>query len=353
VGQSSRFQRFRLRRLDDCTAECADRRPVKAEIACSAVLGDIVHRRSRRSRISAIRFSIFSRSLLLMGGVSRPVRSGTTSDLHDHMRRLTLTILLIAITACGVSESDEVALGARYAEEIDSQLPMVDDPAVNSYITALGREIASHTERAGLEWHFSVVDAPEINAFALPGGYIYVNRGLVERAATLDQFAGVLGHEIGHVVLRHSVERMQKATRTNVGVTAFCAITSLCEGMVTQAVINLAGNAWFARHSRADEAEADSNAVFNVMRAGVHPGGIPDFFETLLRERERSPGAIEGWFASHPLEEARVQSTRGLLASIGESRFDGLTRDAPAYQAFRERVIAIGRAAPPPSRQFP
>jgi beta-barrel assembly-enhancing protease len=265
------------------------------------------------------------------------------------MRRALSSLLLIAISACGISQADEIALGARYAEEIDRQLPLVTDPEINEYVTALGRSIAATTHRADLEWHFSVVDAPEINAFALPGGYIYVNRGLVERAERLDQFAGVVGHEIGHVVLRHSVDRLQKATRTNVAVTMFCALTSLCESGVTQAVINIAGNAWFARHSRADEAAADSDAVVNVISVGIHPGGIPDFFEALLAERQRGPGLIEGWFASHPLEEDRVRATRQIVGSLDPAQMASLRRDTPEYQAFRRRVAAL----PPPPRRVP
>jgi beta-barrel assembly-enhancing protease len=345
-GQSSRFVRFLKRVFPDLRR--LPRAPgMSAEIACSAVSEDIVQRTSRRERMRASWRSTFSSSESFIG----EFRSGTTSDLSNPMRVPVASLLLLSLAGCGISESDEVALGARYAEEIDSQVPLIHDPRVNAYVNDLGRAIARTTPRADLEWRFRVVDAPEVNAFALPGGYIYVNRGLIERAERLDQFAGVIGHEIGHVVLRHSVDRLEKATRTNVGVTIFCGITSLCESVVSQAVINIAGNAWFARHSRADEAAADSNAVVNVVRSGIHPGGIPAFFEALLETRERSPGALEGWFRSHPLEEDRVRATRELVESIDRSQLNGLRSDSPDYQAFRRLIASLPPS--PPSRPPP
>src|ERR687896_2092921 len=171
--------------------------------------------------------------------------------------------------ACEVSEDQEVALGRQYAEQVEAQLPLVRDADINAYIAQLGGRIARGTTRADLQWHFRVVDAREINAFALPGGFVYLNRGLIERADRLDELAGVLGHEIGHVVLRHSVEQMEKATKTNVGIAVVCTLTGWCDGGAAQVAINVAGSAWFAHHSRQDEAAADSDAVFSVARAGI------------------------------------------------------------------------------------
>ena len=98
-------------------------------------------------------------------------------------------------------------MGAADAAQVDSQLPLVHDSVVESYINTLGRSMASHTSRADLDWRFAVVNSPEVNAFALPGGFIYVNRGAIEQADRMDELAGIMGHEIGHVVQRHSVSR--------------------------------------------------------------------------------------------------------------------------------------------------
>jgi beta-barrel assembly-enhancing protease len=227
----------------------------------------------------------------------------------------------------------------------------VRDPVINAYVTDLGGRIARRTSRADLAWRFAVVDAPEVNAFALPGGFIYVNRGLIERADRMDELAGVLGHEIGHVVLRHSVKQMEKATKTNAGIAIVCTLTGWCEGGAAQVAINVAGSAWFAHHSRQDEAAADSDAVFSVARAGIDPNGIPRFFETLLQERRTSPGPLETWFRTHPLEERRVERTREFLRALPPETFRGVVGDSRDFHAVKQRVQAL--PPPPPARSLP
>jgi beta-barrel assembly-enhancing protease len=256
-----------------------------------------------------------------------------------------------ALAACEVSEDQEVALGQRTAEQVEAQLPLVRDAEINAYVSQLGERIARGTSRSDLAWHFRVVDAREINAFALPGGFVYLNRGLIERADRLDELAGVLGHEIGHVVLRHSVKQMEKANKTNVGIAVVCTLTGWCESGAAQVAINVAGSAWFARHSRQDEAAADSDAVFSLTRAGIDPRGVPRFFEKLLQERRRAPGPFEAWFRTHPLEEDRVERTRDLVRSLDQSRPGALVQDEPEFQTFKQRVLAL--PPPPPPRQLP
>jgi predicted Zn-dependent protease len=256
---------------------------------------------------------------------------------------------ILAVAGCEISQDQEVALGQRSAEQVAAQLPLVRDPAINAYVTDLGSRIARGTRRADLAWQFAIVDANDVNAFALPGGFIYINRGLIERADRMDELAGVLGHEIGHVVLRHSVKQMEKATKTNVGIAVVCTLTGWCEGGAAQVAINVAGSAWFAHHSRQDEAAADSDAVFSVARAGINPIGIPRLFATLLRERRSSPGLLETWFRTHPLEEARVERTRALVRTLPPETMRGLVEDTPDYQAFKRRVLAL----PPPSMPLP
>lgn len=267
-------------------------------------------------------------------------------------RTLAPQVLALALLAgCDVSQDQEIALGQQARAEIERQLAMVRDPEVATYAQQLGLAIASKTSRADLQWRFQVVDSPDLNAFALPGGFIYVNRGLVERMRTMDQFAGVLGHEVGHVVQRHSAEQMGKRTTTSVGVGIVCTLTGWCNDAITQTAINVAGSAWFAKHSRLDEQEADSEAVVNVMRAGIDPEGIPALFEILLAERRRRPGAVEGWFASHPLEESRVDRTKVLIASIPQAQRRTLASDSPAFQAFKARLLALPAA--PATRRLP
>jgi predicted Zn-dependent protease len=266
-----------------------------------------------------------------------------------HIVSLAGLLLAIGAGGCEISQDEEVALGQRYADQVAVQLPLVRDSAINSYVAELGGRIARGTSRADLAWRFAIVDAPDVNAFALPGGFVYLNRGLIERTDRMDELAGVLGHEIGHVVLRHSVKQIEKATKTNVGIAIVCTLTGWCDGGAAQVAINVAGSAWFARNSRHDEAAADSDAVFSVVRAGIDPAGIPRLFETLLRERRERPGPLETWFQSHPLEEERVQHTGALVTSLPAASRQRLIGDTPAFHTFKERVQAL----PPSPRPRP
>src|SRR5829696_8638894 len=230
------------------------------------------------------------------------------------MKRIFASLALtVTVTACGVSQQQEVEMGTDYARQINAQLPIVSDPEVNRYINLLGDQIASKTSRADLDWHFYVVDSREVNAFAVPGGFIYVNRGLIERTTRMDELAGVLGHEIGHVVRRHSIQQMEKAQGANIGVTLACVLTNICNSQVAQAGINIAGGAVFARFSRQDELEADQEAITNTMRAGINPQGIVTMFEKLIAERKSRPSAVSTFFATHPLEEDRIAATQATI----------------------------------------
>lgn len=242
-------------------------------------------------------------------------------------------------------------MGKEDAAQVNAQLPIVTDPAVASYIQTLGESIASKTSRADLDWHFYVVNTKQVNAFALPGGYVYVNRGLIEDADRLDELAGTLGHEIGHVIERHSVKDMQTQQKTNVGLAVVCTLTSICHSGLAQAAVQVGGTAYFARHSRVDELQADSEAVVNVTRAGYDPHGVPDLFEALLRQRQRQPTVVEGWFADHPLEETRIQRAKDLIAHLSVDPSQRLLVDSPSYQAFRNQVAQL--PAPPPPQALP
>jgi len=257
------------------------------------------------------------------------------------MKRIFASLaLVISMTACGVSQQQEIQMGQDYSQQINAQLPIISDPEINRYVNVLGDQIASRTSRADLPWRFYVVDSREVNAFAVPGGYVYVNRGLIERTSKMDELAGVLGHEIGHVVRRHSIQQMEKAQGANVGVTLACILTSICNSQVAQAGINIAGGAIFARFSRQDELEADQEAVANTVRAGINPEGIVTMFQKLIDERKTRPSAVEGWFATHPMEEDRIQAAEATINSIPASQRNG-TRNTSNYTSFVARIRSL------------
>ena len=266
------------------------------------------------------------------------------------MRRIMMAATLtLALGACGVSQQQEVEMGASYAQQVEQQLPIVTDPEVNRYINVLGDSIARLADARDLDWRFRVVDSREVNAFAIPGGFIYINRGLIERTQNMSQVAGVLGHEIGHVTERHSVQQMQKAQGANIGVTLACVLTRVCDGQLASTAINVVGGAVFARFSRGDEAEADREGVKNVVRAGIDPNGIPEMFEILLAERQRNPSSLEAWFATHPLEEDRIQATRAQIEQIDPAIMRQLRKDSPNFQAFKRRLMSLP-PSPEPAR---
>jgi predicted Zn-dependent protease len=262
-------------------------------------------------------------------------------------RRAVAGCLAAVLASCAVSQQQEVELGANTAAQVDAQLPLVRDAAVVNYITTLGNQIARVTDTRGLTWRFTVVDSREVNAFAIPGGWVYVNRGLIERAATMSELAGVLGHEIAHVTLRHSVQQMQQAQGANVGVGLLCTLTGVCESGAGQAAVGIGGSALFAKFSRSDEREADAEGVATVVKAGIHPAGIPTMFGRLLAERKSNPGGLDAFFSTHPLEEDRITATESQIAAYPASQLQRLTKDTQAFQTFRRRLLALPPPPPP------
>jgi predicted Zn-dependent protease len=259
--------------------------------------------------------------------------------------------LASTMTACAVSTQQEIEMGQQYAAQINQQLPIVQDPELNRYVNVLGDSIARLTSRTDItDWHFYIVDSREVNAFAVPGGFVYVNRGLIERTQRMDQLAGVLGHEIGHVVRRHSVKQMQQQQGANLGVTLACVLTRVCDNQAGQAAIQVGGTALFAKFSRKDEAEADEEGVRNVIRAGISPNGIPEMFQILIDERQANPSGVETWFATHPLEEDRIADTRRMIAEYDPAILRSLATDSRNFQSFKARVRALP-PSPTPRRQ--
>ena len=256
-------------------------------------------------------------------------------------RQSALALLLALTVGCSVSEDREIALGRENAEEIDTRLPLVTDTVVTAYVQALGARLAAGTSRANLPWRFTVIDSKDVNAFALPGGFVYVNRGLIERSDRMDELAGALGHEIGHVVRRHSVQQLKRSGGTRIGVALFCTITSFCDSQTARVAIDVGGAAWLAHHSREAEAEADSEAVANTVRAGISPEGIPALFRVLLAARNQQPGIVQTFFASHPLEEDRIDNTQRIVDRVDPAIERTLTRDDSAFQEMKRRLASV------------
>jgi predicted Zn-dependent protease len=264
------------------------------------------------------------------------------------MKRILIGVAITcSLAGCGISQQQEVQMGVEYAQQINAQLPIVQDPELNRYINVLGDSIARLTSRGNLDWHFFIVDAKDVNAFAVPGGFVYVNRGLIERTDQMDEVAGVLGHEIGHVVRRHTVKQMEKAQGANVGVTLACILTSICNSQVAGAAINIAGGAVFARFSRQDEAEADQEGFNNVVRAGISPVGMVTMFQKLIAERKSRPSNVEAWFRTHPLEEDRVAAIQARINQLPRATLARLGTDTRNFHTFKARLQSLPPSPPP------
>lgn len=259
-------------------------------------------------------------------------------SLVFHFSRL---FVLATLAGCAVSTQQEIELGTDFSRQINAQLPLVNDPELVRYVKVLGDSLARVADDRNLDWRFFIVDSPEVNAFAVPGGFVYVNRGLIERTTQMNQLAGVLGHEIGHVIKRHSVKQMQSGQRMNLGMLLGCILTPICANGGDVAV-GIAGQGIMASFSRGDEAESDQEGIKYLIRAGIDPRGIPEMFKILITERTDHPsGGLDAWFRTHPMEEDRVRATEATISQYSAASLARLTRDTPRYQEFRRRLAKV------------
>ena len=204
--------------------------------------------------------------------------------------------LALAAAGCTVSTRQEVELGRRDAAEIERHMPLVHDPDALAYLSGLGGTLAGIADTRRLQWHFRLVDAMEVNAFALPGGFIYVNRGLVEHARTMAELAGVLGHEIGHVTERHSIRQMEKVRGAKAGLIAVCVLVRICDSGIGQAAISAVSGVTFAKFSRDDESAADREGIKvrhpRRDRSRRHSGDVRDIASGTTNASTRAPDVL-------------------------------------------------------------
>jgi beta-barrel assembly-enhancing protease len=261
--------------------------------------------------------------------------------------RLGAVALSVGLAGClSISAQQEAQMGMQYSQQIQQQLPLNPDREVSAYINRLGDSLAVLAGGPDASWRFHVVDEMEINAFAVPGGYIYINKGLIMKAETLSQLAGVVGHEIAHVTRRHSVKQMEKGRKVGLFATVACiAQPGFCNAGGGD-LLNLGANAAMAKFSRNDETQADEDAVRFLVRAGIDPRGMPEMFEIMQADRGNRGGG--GFLATHPVEADRIANTRRMIAELPPSSTDGLTRDTPGFQRFKARLGSLPQTPLPP-----
>jgi predicted Zn-dependent protease len=213
--------------------------------------------------------------------------------LEVNVRRSVILLSALSIATggagCAVSTQQAAAIGAQQAAQLNRELPIVRNASADQYVEQLGQQIVSHTPYAGQDFEFKLYRSNEVNAFALPGGFIYVSTGLVNAADNVSELAGVLAHEISHVTLGHSAQQMERVNGANVGASLLCMLTTVCQGELGRTAINVGGSAYLASFSRGAERDADLMAVEYVVASGIHPQGLVTMFEELARMRQSIP----------------------------------------------------------------
>jgi beta-barrel assembly-enhancing protease len=289
----------------------------------------------------------------------RPLaRSGpATGHQYAKKRRRSLPLLAGALwlggaAACAVGVQEELQLGSQYAEEVDRSMPVVHDAAVQGPLDAAVHPLVAVATRRDLPWTFRVVNTADVNAFAIPGGHIYVTRGLIEHATSYHQLAGVVGHEIGHVDLRHSARQIEKARAASLGVGLGYIVLGREPGAAENAALNVVAAAVFAKFSREDERAADHAAVRYTTAAGIDPDGLVEMFRILERVQSTDPGAIEQFFASHPMTADRITDVQQTIAGDPAARAARSgQQDAPVFHELQRAVRALPPPPPPPKPQ--
>lgn len=236
-----------------------------------------------------------------------------------------------------VSESQEVALGRQAAQEIKESIGVYDAPALQRYVDGVGQALAAKSERPDLPWEFVVVDDPTVNAFALPGGHIFVTRGILAHFNSEAELAAVLGHEIGHVTGRHSVEQMSKAQLAQLGLGLGSVLSPNLRAL--QGVIGQGVGLLFLKHGRDDEREADRLGVRYMVRGEYAPTAALDVFTMLDRQTRAAGGQrLPDWLSTHPAPADRRAGLQELIAALPEGRSAGREAREP-YLAALDGVL--------------
>ena len=262
-------------------------------------------------------------------------------------RRMGMALAVLPLLGACVSEQREQELGDQIAAQINAHVPLVRDAPLNLYVNDLGRMLARHSGRPNVNYRFYIVDTDGVNAFALPGGHIYINRGLISRTRNVSELAGVLAHEIGHVAARHGAESLQRQMRTRSVSSMLYRVILDREPFLDQEALDIGGAVWTATHSRNDEQEADKLAVGYLIAAGVDPRGMLSLFHGFVREEAAAPqSTVMQWFSTHPATTQRLKVTSDVIQTRLPEVRKQLATQVPSYNDFLRRLHELPPAAP-------
>jgi predicted Zn-dependent protease len=246
---------------------------------------------------------------------------------------------IIARMSGGVEK--EVKIGREYAAEIDRQAKFVDDPVITEYVNRVGQNIVLHSD-SKIPFTIKVIDSDEVNAFALPGGFFYVNKGLILVADNEAEVAGVMAHEIAHVTARHYVENQTKQSLLQYLAMGTSIFLGGIPGMIYQNTAGLGLLGIFMKFSRSAEEEADKLGVQYMYAAGYDPGAMATMFEKLESKSKKKPGLIAKAFASHPAPPERRASAIALAARFPEH--EEYVISTSEFQRVKSRLLRLSNA---------
>ena len=258
------------------------------------------------------------------------------------------------------STQQDVQVGKENSTQIDRQLPLVNDPDVLQYVNTLGKKLVTYAPNNHSEyaWQFKVVDSADINAFALPGGYIYVNRGAIDAAENEAQLAGVMSHESGHVVMRHGTHMATQALPLEL-IMGVMGEGQTLAGQLARAGIGFGVNSIMLHNSRSAEAQADEVGTYILYQAGYDPHAMVQFFQII---EKKYPQRTLQFFSDHPNPENRIKDVDAEITKLGPSRetntdntdFERIKRHLatlppPPQQKGTPKIDSTQKPPPPPS----
>ena len=268
--------------------------------------------------------------------------------IDDRLSALALVLLFVipcwsaAQSPFTLSEKDELELGRHAAGEIEKDIRLVEVPFIVKYVDRLGQSLVEKSTRKGVAYTFKVIDSPEINAFALPGGYIYVNRGLIEAAETEDELAGVLAHEIGHVVARHGASQAARAGLVQTGLGALGGILGRgTSSNISQMAAQMVATGVFMKFSRQAEREADRLGARIVYDASLRPQAMVSFLDKLAGLQKSQSNAVQKFFSSHPSPTERSNNVSALIGSYPAK--SAPVGDAATFPEVKRQLAALPR----------
>lgn len=255
----------------------------------------------------------------------------------------TAWLVLVALTlttsgGCAVTTADELALGARHHKEFERESGgRLDDPVLQSYVSEVGMSMVPLAGRPEMQWQFHVLRSEDVNAFAVPGGYIYITAGLLFRMQNEAQLAGVLGHEIGHIAARHTAQRIERSQTVGL-LTAGVSILAEQAGMAAAGELgSAAAQLYLLRYSRDQEREADMLGLKYMTRVGYNPRGIVQLMEILqAASGGERVGPLGEWTMTHPDPGNRIDY---LNAAIADKYREAETTGRWGVPEFRKNVL--------------